>query len=95
VRIGDANVTVIEGAVDFSFPSDARFKFNVSDEVKGLDFIKLLRPVVYNFDTKKYEDFVTKNLSSDIRRKHLDKDFSKSTSIRPEWIYCTRKLKRQ
>ena len=49
VRIGNTNVTVIEGQVPFSSPSDGRFKTNVSEEVKGVAFIMKLRPVVYNF----------------------------------------------
>ncbi len=83
VRIGDAAVTVIEGQVPYSFPSDGRFKSNISEkEVKGLDFIKRLRPVVYNFDTRKYQEFSTKNMSADMRKKYLDKDFTASAAIR-------------
>jgi hypothetical protein len=58
VRIGNANVTVIEGQVPFTTPSDGRFKFNVREDVKGLDFILKLRPVTYQFNTKKEEDFM-------------------------------------
>ncbi|HEU4606567.1 MAG TPA: hypothetical protein VFS31_00560, partial [Chitinophagaceae bacterium] len=39
VRIGNSAVTVIEGQVAFTRPSDGRFKFNVREDVKGLDFI--------------------------------------------------------
>jgi trimeric autotransporter adhesin len=55
VRIGNAAVTVIEGQVPFTFPSDGRFKFQVQDDVKGLDFILQLRPVTYRFDTKSFD----------------------------------------
>jgi hypothetical protein len=55
VRIGNAAVTVIEGQVPFTFPSDGRFKFNVEEDVHGLDFIMQLRPVTYQFDTKKFD----------------------------------------
>ncbi|HNJ90688.1 MAG TPA: tail fiber domain-containing protein [Chitinophagales bacterium] len=83
VRIGDVNVTVIEGQVDWTFTSDGRFKSNLSEsDVKGLEFIKLLRPVVYNFDTRRFQEFLTKNMSDSIRQKYLDKDFTASTSIR-------------
>ena len=82
VRIGDPTVTVIEGAVPFS-PSDVRFKENITEDVKGLDFIKLLRPVVYNFNTRKFEEFLTKNMTPDQKKAHLDgKDFGPSTAIR-------------
>ncbi len=52
VRIGNAAVTVIEGQVPFTTPSDGRYKFNVAEDVKGLDFILQLRPVTYQFDVK-------------------------------------------
>jgi hypothetical protein len=84
VRIGDANVTVIQGQVPYTNPSDGRFKYNIKEEdVKGLDFIMRLRPVVYNFDTRKYEEFVTAKMSAEERKSYLDgKDFSASSAIR-------------
>jgi trimeric autotransporter adhesin len=84
VRIGDINVTVIEGEVAFSIGSDARFKFNISeDDVKGLNFINRLRPVVYNFDTRKHQDFLIQKMPDSVRNGYLDgKDFEASTSIR-------------
>jgi hypothetical protein len=59
VRIGGTSISVIEGQVAYSFPSDGRFKFNVSDQdVKGLDFIMRLHPVNYQFDTRKFDAFL-------------------------------------
>lgn len=55
VRIGNSAVTVIEGQVPFTTPSDGRFKFNVQEDVKGLDFILQLRPVTYQFDVKRFD----------------------------------------
>ena len=55
VRIGNAAVTVIEGQVPFTTPSDGRFKFGVQEDVNGLDFIMQLRPVTYQFDVKKFD----------------------------------------
>src|SRR4030095_12234410 len=55
VRIGNGAVTVIEGQVPFTTPSDGRFKFNVREDVKGLDFIMQLRPVTYQFDVKRFD----------------------------------------
>jgi hypothetical protein len=55
VRIGNSAVTVIEGQVPFTTPSDGRYKFNVRDDVKGLDFILQLRPVTYQFDVKRFD----------------------------------------
>lgn len=37
VRLGNTNITVIEGQVPFSTPSDGRFKFNIREDVKGID----------------------------------------------------------
>ncbi|MEP7169151.1 MAG: tail fiber domain-containing protein [Bacteroidota bacterium] len=58
VRIGDASVTVVEGQVGYSFPSDGRFKENIKEDVKGLDFILKLQPVSYNFNRLKFAQHV-------------------------------------
>jgi hypothetical protein len=55
VRIGNGAVTVIEGQVPFTTPSDGRYKFNIREDVKGLDFILQLRPVTYQFDVKRFD----------------------------------------
>ena len=55
VRIGNSAVTVIEGQVPFTTPSDGRFKFHVQEDVKGLDFILKLRPVTYQFDVQRFD----------------------------------------
>ncbi len=83
VRIGGSTVTVVEGPVAYTI-SDGRFKNNISEsDVKGLEFINRLRPVVYNFDTRKFEEFLTNNMPGDIRKKHLENtDFKPSTAIR-------------
>ena len=38
-------------------PSDARFKYNIQDNVPGLNFIKKLQPVTYYFDEQKLREF--------------------------------------
>ena len=82
VRIGDVSVTVIEGQVAYSFPSDGRFKYNIKEEVKGLDFISKLRPVIYQFDTKKFDEFLMKNMPDSIRReRNKGIDYSESSAI--------------
>ncbi len=83
VRIGNPAVTVVEGSVAYTFISDGRFKNNISaDDVKGLDFINRLRPVVYNLDTRKLQDFLTKNMADSVRAQYLKQDFSASSAIR-------------
>jgi len=57
IRLGNAAVGVIEGQVPYSFPSDGRFKTNVTEDVKGLEFIMKLRPIIYNFDTRKFDAY--------------------------------------
>ena len=80
IRLGNSAVTVIEGQVAYSFPSDGRFKNNVSEtDVKGLDFIKLLRPVVYNFDTKKLDDFTKTGF---INASYTEKDYGPAAMVR-------------
>lgn len=82
VRLGDAVVTVVEGPAYFT-TSDKRFKSNITEtDVKGLEFIKKLRPVVYNFDTKKYQEFLISALPDSLRGIYMKKDFSTSTAIR-------------
>lgn len=56
VRIGNSAVTVIEGQVPFTTPSDGRYKFGVQEDVKGLAFIMQLRPVTYHFDVKRFDE---------------------------------------
>jgi len=82
VRLGNATVTKVEGPVVYTV-SDGRFKNNISEsDVKGLEFIKRLRPVVYNFDTRKFEEFLTNNMPDTLRKKYLETDFAPSTAIR-------------
>jgi hypothetical protein len=83
IRFGNSNVTVIEGTVAFTSVSDGRFKTNISEsDVKGLDFIKKLRPVVYNLDTKKLDAFLKKDLPESARKNDQETDFTASTAIR-------------
>jgi len=85
VRIGNASVTVVEGPVAYTV-SDGRFKFNVKEEVAGLDFINKLRPVNYQMDTKKFNDHVRKGMPQEkgdglCKADNTGLDFSASTSI--------------
>lgn len=54
VRIGDDAVTVIEGQVAFTIPSDRRLKENILPNTRlGLNFITRLQPVNYNYISDK------------------------------------------
>ena len=82
VRIGNASVTVIEGQVAYSFPSDARFKHNVVANVPGLDFINDLKPVTYKFDTRKFEQHVMQNMpDSAIAARMATADYASSANV--------------
>ena len=71
VRIGNGDVTVVESAAGSWTVSDGRFKNNIKENVKGLEFIKLLKPVTYNFDTKKFEEFLMQNYPDSIKKTRL------------------------
>lgn len=67
VRIGDANVTVIEGQVPWSNPSDRRLKENISYTSRlGLDFITRLQTVSYNYiadqHKTRYDGFIAQDV---------------------------------
>jgi len=74
VHIGDASITAIKGQVGFSTYSDGRLKKNVRENVPGLAFINLLRPVTYNYDINKELELTgTKSLSSHKEKYNLEK----------------------
>jgi hypothetical protein len=83
IRLGNAAVTIIEGQVAYSFPSDKRFKYNIKEDVPGLDFVMKLKPVTYNFNTKAYDDFQSVNLPDTIKRLKEKQaiDFTSSSKI--------------
>jgi hypothetical protein len=64
IRLGNLAVTVIEGTVAYTV-SDGRFKNNVEENVPGLEFIKRLRPVTYNFERAKFSKHIGENINSD------------------------------
>lgn len=67
VRIGDASVTVIEGQVAWSNPSDRRLKENVNYTSRlGLNFINKLKTVSYNYiadeNKTRYDGFIAQDI---------------------------------
>ena len=56
VQLGDNNVTAVNSYGTFNTISDGRFKFNIQENVSGLDFIMKLRPVTYQLDTRKIQN---------------------------------------
>ena len=53
--------TSIGGAVDWSILSDGRYKQQVQEDVKGLEFISLLRPITYTIDLPGLDNYYNKN----------------------------------
>ncbi len=50
VRFGNSTTSSIGGIVGYTNLSDGRYKKNIQEGVKGLDFIMKLRPVTYQLD---------------------------------------------
>lgn len=57
VRIGNSAVTSIGGHAAWTNLSDGRFKTDVIENVVGIDFIRLLRPVTYRRDMQAIDDW--------------------------------------
>jgi hypothetical protein len=61
VRVGGSTATSIGGAVGWSVFSDGRYKKQVQEDVSGLEFIKLLRPVTYIVDIPGIDNYYEKD----------------------------------
>lgn len=55
IRLGNTNITIVESQVGMWETSDQRFKYEIEDNIPGLDFITRLRPVSYKFDTEEFD----------------------------------------
>jgi trimeric autotransporter adhesin len=55
-RIGNSATNSIGGYANWSNISDGRYKNSIKEDVKGLEFILLLRPVTYHLDVKGIEE---------------------------------------
>ncbi len=68
IRLGDNNVTVIEGQVGFTAASDRRLKMNILSLSDGLDFVMKLKPVSYHMrgdqTTKLNWGFIAQDIES-------------------------------
>jgi len=59
IVLGNTSITSIKAAVtSITAISDGRFKKNIKEDVIGLDFIRLLRPVTYNLDVRGMNKFL-------------------------------------
>ena len=76
VRIGDAAVTVIEGQVAWSYPSDRKLKENIQvNNYLGLNFINRLQPVSYNYISDKtkvrHDGFIAQDVEAILKDLNL------------------------
>lgn len=81
VWLGGAGATV--WTVNSYNISDRRFKNNIKEEeVKGLEFINLLRPVTYDLDCKKFTEHLAQNMPDSARKRLMEQDFTAVEGIR-------------
>jgi trimeric autotransporter adhesin len=79
---GNSSITNIQGQVNFTTYSDGRFKTDVTENVKGLEFINKLRPVTYKMNTVALDDFIIQNMSDSLKTAHkLGLDFTPSMAM--------------
>ena len=61
MQLGNTITSTIATSGGYTIVSDARFKDNIDDSAPGLGFITQLHPVAYNFNYKRFDDFINKN----------------------------------
>lgn len=69
MRFGNEWVNSIAGNVDWTTTSDKRVKTNIKENVPGLRFINLLKPVTYNLDPEKEKALLGNKRNLDIKDK--------------------------
>ncbi|HXB12539.1 MAG TPA: tail fiber domain-containing protein [Bacteroidia bacterium] len=80
--MGNSSVTHVYSTAGSFTTSDGRFKTNIKENVAGLAFIKKLRPVTYNLDTKQLDDYLIQNMSDSAKTLHkTGLDFTASTAM--------------
>lgn len=87
VRLGNNAVTSIGGYAGWTtLPSDARYKRDVREDVRGLDFILKLRPVTYHVDVARIVHDLGEDTTVDSLGQHIPRE-------RPEEILQARREK--
>lgn len=66
VTIGNGATATYRAYASWSNISDGRFKKNIKENVHGLDFIQLLRPVSYQLDAAGLDGFLHKNVKQKV-----------------------------
>lgn len=70
VRIGNTSVSSIGGQVTWTSFSDARIKKDIKENVPGLNFIKMLRPITFHYDLNKENEMMGIKGSKDFKEKY-------------------------
>ncbi|MGE0636215.1 MAG: tail fiber domain-containing protein [Bacteroidia bacterium] len=65
VVLGNVGIASIGGYEDWTNLSDSRYKKNIAENVKGLDFIMKLRPVTYNYAVNDLAAFLKEDQKRD------------------------------
>lgn len=73
VYLGNSAIASIGGVVNWTATSDQRFKANVEEDVVGLEFVKLLRPVTYNMDAEAIEAHFGRELPEELKAAAAEK----------------------
>jgi len=82
VVIGRSGINSIGGYAPWSNLSDGRFKTNIQENVKGLEFINKLRPITYQVNTLQLDNFIIQNMPDSIKTQHqAGMDFASSTAV--------------
>ena len=91
VMLGNSAVTSVKAAGNIVIVSDGRFKKNIRENVPGLEFIKLLKPVTYNYnihalDTYTSPMYTTKE-SEDIKSSAKDNVYETAVQQKEKKLY--------
>jgi hypothetical protein len=73
VRVGSSTVSSIGGYEAWSNLSDSRFKTNIREDVRGIDFIMALRPVTYQLDIHKLAAYLKEDEGIDSSGRRITK----------------------
>jgi hypothetical protein len=85
-RIGNSSTVSIGGYVNWTNISDGRFKKNIREDVKGLDFIMRLRPVTYQLDMTKLSATLKESNSNRQESKMVEAMAQKESMIQSGFI---------
>jgi len=81
IRLGNTSITSIGGYVAWTNVSDQRFKTNIQENIKGLEFINALRPVTFELDQASIKRWHEQNFGPEEQEDDHQQNFSPTTPI--------------